>query len=225
MRAQAELELQANGGDPDEAAVEAADILRQCKEMLLTMVEMNPDGHCLYAAVADQLNLKQPAPQAYDYSAVRSAAAAYMRAHREDFLPFLAEIDDVGADSDADRHAQFMKYCDAIEHTSEWGGQPEIVALSRVLHTPIHVVQSGSSVIKTGDEDPMREPLLISCVAADSVTHRSYHRKMYGLGEVRARGGYSSSALQLAPAYNVDSNATAAARGLVSLALMFRRPP
>jgi OTU domain-containing protein 6 len=65
-----------------------------------------------------------------------------------------------------------MKYCDAVESTGVWGGQPEILALSRVFNTPIHVVQAGSPVVKVGAEESKSDPLMIS-----------YHRRMYGLGE------------------------------------------
>lgn len=65
----------------------------------------------------------------------------------------------------------FMRYCDAIETTGVWGGQPEILALSQALNVPIWVIQSGSPPVKIGEENKGK-PLLIS-----------YHRKMYGLGE------------------------------------------
>ena len=48
---------------------------------------MQADGHCLYRAVGDQLG----GGKANDYWTVRTKAAAYMRAHPDQFLPFLPE--------------------------------------------------------------------------------------------------------------------------------------
>ena len=55
-----------------------------------------------------------------------------------------------------------MDYCDAVENTGVWGGQPEILALSRAYKTQIHVVQAGSPVLKVGEGEQKGEPLQIS---------------------------------------------------------------
>lgn len=56
----------------------------------------------------------------------------------------------------------FMRYCDAVQSTGVWGGQPEILALARAFHSPIHVVQAGSPIVKVGSEESKGEPLMIS---------------------------------------------------------------
>ena len=48
---------------------------------------MQADGHCLYRAVGTQLS----SGEANDYWAVRTKAAAFMRTHPDQFLPFLPE--------------------------------------------------------------------------------------------------------------------------------------
>lgn len=48
------------------------------------------DGHCLYRAVSNQLQ-SNGAGSADDHQAVRAKAAAYMRAHPDQFLPFMPE--------------------------------------------------------------------------------------------------------------------------------------
>lgn len=58
----------------------------------------------------------------------------------------------------------YLDYCDAIENTGVWGGQPEILALTRAYKTQIHVVQSGSPVLKVGEGEQKGEPLMISWV-------------------------------------------------------------
>ncbi|CAD7065272.1 unnamed protein product [Tilletia caries] len=176
MRVQAREELKANGGQPDLAAAERRGIGELCEVYNAEMYEINPDGHCLYAAVADQLGVRKSQPT--DYKSTRHAAAEYMRAHPDDFLPFIADGDVVASPahtSIALRSAHFEEYCSAIENTGVWGGQPEILALSHAYEVPIHVAQVGMPVLKIGEDNygsTNRVPLVIS-----------YHRHMYGLGE------------------------------------------
>ena len=105
-----------------------------------------------------------------------------MRQHADEFMPFISDYDEqaVGvpgqsvSGSAADPKSKYLAYCDTMETTAAWGGQPEILALSKVLSTPIHIVQVGMPIVKIGDDEfRERSPLLIS-----------YHVKMYGLGEV-----------------------------------------
>ncbi|KAJ1309705.1 hypothetical protein OPQ81_006470 [Rhizoctonia solani] len=57
-------------------------IMEECKTQGLHMVEIQPDGHCLYTAVADQLAiLGLIPPSAVHPSTTRNAAADYMLAH------------------------------------------------------------------------------------------------------------------------------------------------
>jgi OTU domain-containing protein 6 len=69
--------------------------------LILETCQINPDGHCLYAAVADQLRLLNIIPpETAHYATTRAAAASYMAAHPNDFLPFLPSTegeDGVGA--------------------------------------------------------------------------------------------------------------------------------
>jgi OTU domain-containing protein 6 len=124
-----------------------------------------------------------------DFRDTRRATAEHMRGHADDFMPFISDSDehmagiqntDAGALdssvkgmtsecavrarrplSDAGEE-HFMDYCDAVENTGVWGGQPEILALSRAYKTQIHVVQAGSPVLKVGEGEQKGEPLQIS---------------------------------------------------------------
>ncbi|MCO5568889.1 hypothetical protein L7F22_022591 [Adiantum nelumboides] len=191
QRRQAEEELKANGGKPDEAERERVQITELCRSLNVEMKEINPDGHCLYAAVADQLNRLGKVTKEVDYHDTRRATSLFMRTHVDDFLPFISDSDEhmagientyagqlptpSGQSGIEDKQKQhFFKYCDAVENTGVWGGQPEILALSRAFETPIWVVQAGSPVVKVGEDEGAKgqDALMIS-----------YHRKMYGLGE------------------------------------------
>jgi len=54
-----------------------------------------------------------------------------------------------------------------------WGGNLEILALSKSYKIPVHIIQMGSPVLKISDDEFGRdkEPILLS-----------YHKHMYGLG-------------------------------------------
>jgi OTU domain-containing protein 6 len=110
-----------------------------------------------------------------------------MLAHPQDFVPFLPSgegEDGAGAgDSGIIGPREFARYCASIRDTSVWGGEPEILALSRAYSIPIHVVQSGLP------------PVVVHNPSGASTTDNlkdqravriSYHRRMYGLGEVRS---------------------------------------
>jgi hypothetical protein len=124
-------------------------------------------------------------PAQANYAAVRYAASHYIYTHPEDFLPFLPSVDgEDGAGATAAglmSRAAFERYCVSIRDTGAWGGEPEILALSRAYNVPIHVIQGGTPPIvvhnPTGapQEGDLREKKALRI---------SYHRRMYGLGEV-----------------------------------------
>ena len=111
-----------------------------------------------------------------------------MLSHPDDFLPFLpseAGEDAAGAtDPGLMSPAQFERYCATMRGTAVWGGEPEILALSRAFDIPIHVVQGGTPSVVV--HEPSSGP-----GAAKSPVYISYHRRLYGLGEVSFLDGTS----------------------------------
>jgi OTU domain-containing protein 6 len=108
-----------------------------------------------------------------------------MYTHVDDFLPFLPSVDGedgIGAtDPGFMTPAQFETYCATIRDTGVWGGEPEILALCRAFNIPIHVIQTGKPPIVV--HNPRGDPTADGY--SDKKTVRiSYHRRMYGLGEV-----------------------------------------
>ncbi|CAE6510102.1 unnamed protein product [Rhizoctonia solani] len=157
-------------------------IMEECKAQGLHMVEIQPDGHCLYTAVADQLAILGLIPSsAVHPSTTRNAAADYILAHPDSFIPFLPSIegeDGAGAESAGLlTPRQFQAYCARIRDTGTWGGEPEIVALANAYKVPIHVVQSGPQRVV------VHQPEGGQVVKPDAAVKISYHRRMYGLGE------------------------------------------
>ncbi|KZT59786.1 cysteine proteinase [Calocera cornea HHB12733] len=168
-----------------EARAEETAIRAVCFRAHLELWECPPDGNCMFTAVADQLHLLGllPAAEARPET-TRHAAAQYMRAHPDDFLPFLPSVegeDGQGATDDGLMTAQqFERYCGNIDSTAQWGGQPELLALAKAYGVEIDVVQGGTpSVVKTRpSDDPHGHGH-----GQWPVAHISYHRRMYGLGE------------------------------------------
>ena len=113
----------------------------------------------------------------------RAAAAEYIASNPESFLPFLPSTEgEDGKGPNAEGimgPLEFQRYCTNIRDTAVWGGEPEILALSRVYNTPIHVVQSTKPYIVKHDP-----PGVVSGNDDQRVVRISYHRRMYGLGEV-----------------------------------------
>ncbi|PVF95602.1 cysteine proteinase [Serendipita vermifera] len=167
-----------------EAKDEERDIRKVCDQLGLDMIEVQPDGHCLFAAVADQLALHGIIPRSTaSFPATRLAAANYMLANQDDFLPFLPSVegeDGIGATNDGIMTPkQYQAYCASIRDTAAWGGEPEILALSRAYNVPIHVIQAGRPPVV------VHEPVEgMSDKPGAKVVFISYHRRMYGLGEV-----------------------------------------
>ncbi|KAI9503553.1 OTU protein [Coemansia spiralis] len=150
----------------DMAAVESEAMNKLATSAGLCVMDIRPDGHCLYSAFADQINTYHS--QSTSYMEMRKRAAEYMRNHSDDFFPFM--VHDNGDMFDS---SDFDNYCNRIENTADWGGQQEITALSHALKLPVHIYQTDAPVLRIGEEiydatDPIR---------------LSYHRHAYGLGE------------------------------------------
>ena len=76
---------------------------------------------------------------------------------------------------------EYERYCATVRDTAAWGGEPEILALCKAFNVSIHVIQGASPNVVV--HDPAGAPQ--SDKKAEQVVRISYHRRMYGLGEVR----------------------------------------
>lgn len=152
---------------PDKKQQERDRMLEYMKEHGLREKEIRADGHCLYSAIADQLEqLQMPlgaqpeGKPAVPYKIVRSVAADYIERHQDDFVPFLEE--------------PLSDYLHKVRDTGEWGGQLEIMALAKTYGTNIHVLQDFGRVEKIEPgEDAGREKTM----------WLAYYKHGFGLGE------------------------------------------
>jgi OTU domain-containing protein 6 len=127
--------------------------------------DIDPDGHCLFSAVADQLSQSgipsgRTDSSEPEYKTVRRAAAAFMAENGDDFAPFLED--------------DLETYVARIRDTAEWGGQLELTALARRYGAEIRVVQDGR-MERIGEQDGAHK--------TPKVLWLAYYRHGYGLGE------------------------------------------
>ncbi|CAL5229542.1 g12889 [Coccomyxa viridis] len=163
-------EEQAQMGD-SERALEERSLAQLLQPLGLAVRDIPADGHCLYRAVGDQLGSHtNDAMEAGDLWAIRAKAAAYMRAHPDQFIPFMAEATD---DSAEGSEARFEEYCKEVEKSAAWGGQLELEALSRAYERHITVYSVGMPPVEMGKEFGDDQDGLRLC----------YLRHAYGLGE------------------------------------------
>jgi OTU domain-containing protein 6 len=162
---------------PDRRGLEASAMRAVFAANRLEEKDIAPDGHCLFAAVADQLgchglavyepgglgngaaDISKGEPA---YKTVRRVAAAYMTQHPDDFAGFLEE--------------PLEKHVADIRDTAEWGGMLELSALANAYSTEIRVVQNGRTEVispASGAEEG----------AATKKIWLAYYRHGYGLGE------------------------------------------
>lgn len=155
----------------DHRAIEKTYLLAEFKANGLVEKEIQPDGHCLFSAVADQLAQHDIALAEQDgaaaagqlpYRVVRKRATDYMTRNRDDFAPFLEE--------------DFDGYVRKMRDTAEWGGQLELTALANAYGVEIKVIQDGrtETIEPTGGAD---------AAAAAKKIWLAYYRHGYGLGE------------------------------------------
>ncbi|KAI2639121.1 cysteine proteinase [Hypomontagnella submonticulosa] len=154
----------------DHRKIEKTYLLKEFKANDLVEKEIQPDGHCLFSAIADQLQTRGvPLGAEADtkgklpYKIIRKAATDYMEAHPDDFAPFLEE--------------PLETYLPKIRDTAEWGGQLELSALANAYGVEIKVLQDGRTetiepTVNGTQKDGERQRIWLA-----------YYRHGYGLGE------------------------------------------
>ena len=156
---------------PTDKEVETGLIAAKLAALSLAIKPVAADGHCLYRAVLDQLEATG-APHRGKYpqterglKALRRDVSGLMRRDAARFAPFL-----VLEDGDT-----YEEYCARVADTADWGGQPELLALSLLLGVPIDVFKANAPVLKMG-----------AAAGGDGSSARlrlSFHEHYYALGE------------------------------------------
>jgi OTU domain-containing protein 6 len=168
------LQAEAEARDmPDQRTLEHSRMAPLLESHALSLHEIRADGHCLYAAVADQLAtrgldlkpkivLKASGDEkaGTGYKAVRGAAADWIEANADDFAGFMED--------------PLPEHVRKIRDTGEWGGHLELLALAKTYGVRICVLHSDGRVDKIEDE----------AVTGDKEEiWLGYYRHSHGLGE------------------------------------------
>jgi OTU domain-containing protein 6 len=149
-------------------------MVAQLEKHKLALHEIRANGHCLYAAVADQLHSRElgvkPRIQVTiidkevfkgeEYRKVRNAAADWIEAHTDDFAGFTED--------------PLPEHIRKIRDTGEWGGHLELLALARTYGIRICVLHSDGRVDKIEPEGASKDLEDIWL---------GYYKHSHGLGE------------------------------------------
>ncbi|KAF5731478.1 OTU domain-containing protein 6B [Tripterygium wilfordii] len=81
---------------------------------------------------------------------LRRMAAAYMRKHASDFVPFFLSENAAEWDSDESVAKRFEDYCNEVESTAVWGGQLELETLTHCLRKPIRIFSGSFPDVEMG---------------------------------------------------------------------------
>ena len=161
--ARKEAELQPNLQKIEQDAVD-----KFCEINKVKQFDIKPDGHCLFASILDQLKLRHlnfiENHSNYDIYKLRSLSCDYIRAHKDDFIPYLF-------DEKTMQIQDIDEYTKEMETTAKWGGEIEILALSKVFDCPISIMFSDRPQQKFNETGKLPELKLV------------YYKHSYSLGE------------------------------------------
>ncbi|GMM34715.1 Otu2 protein [Saccharomycopsis crataegensis] len=146
----------------DYGAIEKQSLDQLCEKMKLVQYDILPDGNCLFASIGDQLKMRHGIE--VEVKELRRRAADYIKKHESQFQPFLF-------DEETLTMGNLDEYVEKIKNTSEWGGDMEILALSKEFDVPISVLMSGRAAHHVNEDGSGSELKLV------------YYKHVYGLGE------------------------------------------
>jgi len=172
-RKKAEQEAESNrriaeekaGMGPSPKFMESEAIQSQLEPKQLRIHPIPADGHCLYSAVAHQIETNQfdsNVPPTVE--GLRNATADHLMVHKQDFMPFIETVN--GND------VLYEAYCEQLRNEAVWGGQVELRALAEILGANIEVYAANMPIVKMGSTENSSPVLRVS-----------FHREYFGLGE------------------------------------------
>jgi len=111
----------------------------------LTFKAIPSDGHCMYRALEDQLQLSKEEAgekEAAAFDQLRTTCAAFMKEHRSDYQPFcLNEKEEVMNDTEFEDHLAYVAGKKKEDGSVLWGGETELSALAKAICREILVYQ------------------------------------------------------------------------------------
>lgn len=160
MKEEARLEA---SKQPDLKKIEQDAIDQLCEINRLKPYDIIPDGHCLFASILDQLKIRHD-DSSHDIYKLRSLACNYIRQNQDDFVPYMF-------DEETMQLKDVVGYTEEMEKTAKWGGELEILALSKQFDCPISIMMSGRPKHVINESGTKPELKLV------------YYKHTYALGE------------------------------------------
>ena len=171
---------------PSAGALEMEALVQQLAPLRLGVRRVPGDGHCLFRAVSEQLELVGGGAAAHGHLALRARAADFIRAYWEDFAPFLPYKPEDGFPEWAGEAGAGMardavgRYCDRLAGSAMWGGHPELRALANVVGCSIVVYRARAAPLQF---HPRGTEHAGEGASTSSVLRISYHAHQLALGE------------------------------------------
>ena len=95
----------------------------------LEIIDMDPDGNCLFRSLSDQLF----GDYGKSHYIVRSSVCDFMEQNEDDFRLFLVFEDENDDGQDEEDARDFEHYIGNMRRDGEWGGNLEVVAAARLF--------------------------------------------------------------------------------------------
>jgi len=163
LERQRQIDAETANAGPSPRAVELEQLAQQLAPNNLQVAEIAADGHCLYRAVAAQLNRihmnhsdktnnnnNNTTTVLHDYQSVRAQCADALLQHADQYAPFCAHNTDDDSDSN---NMSFADYCERVRSSADWGGHLEIRALASALQRSIHVYSVAHRLVVVDPDD------------------------------------------------------------------------
>lgn len=147
-------------GGPNRRDVEMSTLVKKLLAMRMRINEINPDGNCLFGAVAHQMRLRDG--KQYTVDELRKVAMEEMKDNPALFVPFLPDGETLET------------YGKKMTKNGEWGGELEIRAMARALGRQIWVHRYNLPIVKMGQDEVKDET---------GALHLTFHEHQYSLGE------------------------------------------
>ena len=105
---------------------EDANLNKSLAEHNMEILEMNPDGNCLFRALSDQLY----GDFGNSHADIRAEICDFMESNKQDFKDFVVVEDD--SDEQEKDARDIEHYIEKMREDGEWGGDFEVTAAARL---------------------------------------------------------------------------------------------
>lgn len=142
----------------DYRSLEITNMNEKLQDRNLILVDIIPDGNCLFNSIKDQLSCKLNIEKSIQE--LRELAAEYILSHSDDFIPFLFEKSLTSVD----------EYCNKLVHETMWGSDIELLAFSNIFDCKIEVFVANAPNVIFNESKSVNLTI-------------GFYKHSYGLGE------------------------------------------